>query len=289
MRRHRYDLLWIEKEALPWTPAWLELSVLRGVPVVLDLDDNWGERYTGHRSTLVRTLLHKKIDSVLREAVLVIAGNEYLAEHARRIGARRVEIVPSTIDLAAYPSPAVPLPDALGRPAVIGWIGTPLNAHYLSLVEPALRTLSRTVPITLHVVGGSIPPELAGLAVEKFEWSESTEVERIGAFDVGIMPLNDAPWERGKSAYKLLQVMAAGKPVVASPVGTNKRVVRHGVNGYLASSNEEWAEALRVLCTDLAANRRMGLEARKTVVEDGYTLDAATAQVVELLQDIVRK
>ena len=107
-----------------------------------------------------------------------------------------------------------------------------------------------------------MPAEFEGIAATSFPWTEDSEIARIAAFDVGIMPLHDTPWERGKCAYKLLQVMAAGKPVIASPVGANRQVVRHGVNGFLADTAEEWTEALRQLADpDLRrawARRRAG-------------------------------
>src|SRR5262249_43307060 len=128
------------------------------------------------------------------------------------------------------------------------------------------------------------PPELAGIKAESFPWTEESEIARIAAFDIGIMPLSDTPWERGKSAYKLIQVMAAGKPVVASPVGANRQVVQHGVNGFLAETAEPWAEALRTLANNPALRNEMGARARETVV-DRY----ATAVVAPRLASILRE
>src|SRR5262249_43818333 len=157
--------------------------------------------------------------------------NDYLARRARQAGARDVEIVPTAIDLSRY----VDVPETSASDALtVGWIGIPLNAYYLAKIEPALRAASRTQPIALHVVGAPVPPEFGGLPAASFPWREDTEISHIAQFDVGVMPLRDTPWERGKCAYKLLQVMAAGKPVIASPVGANRQVVRHGVNGFLA-------------------------------------------------------
>jgi glycosyltransferase involved in cell wall biosynthesis len=262
---HRYDVVWLEKEALPYLPAFIETTLLARVPYVVDLDDAWFHRYEAHPSRLVRALLRGKIDAVMRHAAIVVAGNDYLAARARKAGARRIEIIPTAIDLARYGDVAAT--PAEGRATVVGWIGIPLNAHYLTLIEPALRRAGREDHIKLHVVGAPVPSELAGVPAASFAWSEATEVERIGAFDIGIMPLADTPWERGKCAYKLLQVMAAGKPVIAAPVGANCQVVRHGVNGFLATTQEEWADALRILATDPALRARMGAEARRTVAE----------------------
>lgn len=285
VKSRRYDVVWLEKEALPFVPAFVETALLAGVPYVVDLDDAWFHRYEAHSSPLVRTLLGGKIDAVMRRAAIVVAGNDYLAARARKAGAGRIEIVPTAIDLARYGDP--PTAPAENRAAVVGWIGIPLNAHYLTLIEPALRLEARDGLIKLHVVGAPAPPELAGVPAESFAWSEATEVERIGAFDIGVMPLADTPWERGKCAYKLLQVMAAGKPVIASPVGANCQVVRHGVNGFLAATQEEWADALRALAADPARRARMGAEARRTVA-DAYAVTTVGPRLASVLAEAVK-
>jgi glycosyltransferase involved in cell wall biosynthesis len=138
--------------------------------------------------------------------------------------------------------------------------------------------------VRLHIVGGEPPAALAGLPVETFPWTEASEIERIGAFDIGIMPLDDTPWERGKCAYKLLQVMAAGKPVIASPVGANRTVVRPEFNGLLADTPAQWTAALKRLADDPAQRFRMGQEARRTVERD-YSLAGAIPKIATILRD----
>jgi glycosyltransferase involved in cell wall biosynthesis len=275
-RRMRYDLIWLEKEALPWLPTWMEIARLQGLPYVVDYDDAWFHRYENH---WLKPLLGHKIDAVMRVAHVVVAGNDYLARRARQAGARNIEIVPTAIDLSRYPAPhAAPPGDAL----TVGWIGIPLNAHYLNIVAPALRAAATATPIRLHVVGAPVPPDLSGIPAESFPWSEDSEIARIAAFDVGIMPLHNTPWERGKCAYKLLQVMAAGKPVIASPVGANVQVVQHGVNGLLASTNDEWRAALEMLAADRELRQRMGAEARRTV-EERFSTDVIGPRLASIL------
>jgi glycosyltransferase involved in cell wall biosynthesis len=279
--RRRYDLVWLEKEALPWVPAWIEAGLLTGVPYIVDLDDAWFYRYENHARAPVRALLGGKIDAVMRGARTVVAGNDYLAERARRAGARDIEIIPTAIDMKRYPPP--PLAADGGTPVIVGWIGTPLNAHYLNRIASALRRVAGVTPIKLHIVGANAPAELAGIPVESFPWSEATEVERICAFDIGIMPLENSPWERGKCAYKLLQAMAAAKPVVASNVGANCRVVRHGINGFLAESSEDWVQHLGRLSADPTLRFRMGLEAFRTVNES-YSVAAVLPRLASVLE-----
>jgi glycosyltransferase involved in cell wall biosynthesis len=282
-KRHQYDLVWLEKEALPWIPAWFEAGLLAGVPYVVDLDDAWFHRYENHPRAAVRALLGHKIDAIMSGARVVVAGNQYLMERARRAGARDVEIIPTVIDIERYPPPPL-APDINGaRPTIVGWIGTPLNAHYLNQIVPALRQLTGTTSIKLDIVGASAPKELAGIPTESISWSEATEIERICDFDIGIMPLEDSPWERGKCAYKLLQAMAAAKPVVASNVGANRQVVRHGINGFLAETLEDWTEYLGRLSADPALRYRIGLEAFRTVNES-YSVAAVMPRLAAMLE-----
>ncbi len=281
-RRRQYDLIWLEKEALPWLPFWLEARLMSGMPYVVDLDDAWFHRYDRNPAWLVRTLMGDKIDRVMRGAAAVVAGNDYLAARARQAGSARIEVIPTVIDLARY-SPSPP-PVRSNGVLTIGWIGQPLNAHYLATIEPALRDIASRQRIKLSVVGAPVPPQWTGLPAESRPWSEAGEIGEIGAFDVGIMPLPDTPWERGKCAYKLIQVMAAGKPVVASPVGANCQVVRHGINGYLADSTDEWIAALTALASDADARGRMGAAARRTV-EDAYALDRIVPRLAAVLTE----
>jgi glycosyltransferase involved in cell wall biosynthesis len=281
-RRMKYDLIWLEKEALPWLPTWVEIARLQGLPYVVDYDDAWFHRYENH---WLSPLLGHKIDAVMRVAHTVVAGNDYLARRARQVGARHVEIVPTAIDLERYRDVRVTTP---AGETVIGWIGIPLNAHYLTIVEPALRAVAEANSVKLHVVGAPVPPPLSGIPAESFPWSEDSEIARIAAFDIGIMPLHDTPWERGKCAYKLLQVMAAGKPVIASPVGANTQVVQHGVNGFLANTTEEWTEALRKLTVDPDLRRRMGAEARRTV-EGRYSAAIVAPRLAAILSQAAQE
>jgi glycosyltransferase involved in cell wall biosynthesis len=274
-KRMRYDVVWLEKEALPWLPAWVEIARLEGIPYVADYDDAWFYRYENH---WLRPLLGHKLDKVMQVARTVVAGNDFLARRARQAGARAVEIVPTAIDLDRYRDLPVRAP---GGPMNVGWVGHPHTVHYLPIVADALRGVEG---VNLQVVGAPVPEAFTGMRAEAFSWTEESEVTRIADFDAGIMPLPDTPWERGKCAYKLLQVMAAGKPVIASPVGANRQVVQHGINGFLAETPEEWSEALRKLAASPDLRARMGVEARKTA-EQGYS----TAVVVPRLAAILRE
>jgi glycosyltransferase involved in cell wall biosynthesis len=282
--RNRYDVVWVEKEALPWIPAWVEAGLLGGSPYVVDLDDAWHLRYQRNPSFPVRMLLSNKIDRVMRRSAAVIAGNKYLAERAKQSGAQKVRIVPTAVDLARYARAGTEVRGS-GDPFVIGWIGTPITAGYLTQIRDVLQTLAGQRSIRLHIIGASAPTGFESLPVQTVSWSESTEISEIAKCDVGIMPLDNDPWAYGKCAYKLLQFMAARKPVVASAVGANVEVVHHGINGLLANSGAEWLSALDALAADAGLRERMGDAARRTV-ELRYSVERIAPEIASTLRAV---
>lgn len=283
LRKYRYDVLWIEKEAFPWLPSWFEEMVLGGgIPYVIDYDDAIYHRYDMHPSQVVRICLSNKIDKIMRRASLVTCGNEYLAERARRAGAKRVEILPTVVDLSRYPLQEQLEESLSDHVPVIGWIGTPATSHYLELVRLPLREVCKGGKARIRLIGAR-DPKWSDLPYEVVSWSESQEVLLLHTIDIGIMPLPDMPWERGKCGYKLIQYMACGKPVVASPVGINRQIVVDGINGFLAESPEQWVQALVRLRDDAMLRQRMG-SAGRAHVEQRYSLQVSTPRVADLLR-----
>ena len=283
MRRHKFDLIWIEKEALPWLPASFERLLLRGVPYVLDYDDAIFHNYDLHRSTWVRRLLGRRIDRLMEGASLVVAGNEYLAARACDAGAARVEVVPTVIDLGRYE-----LRHTARRamtPLRIVWIGSPSTVRYLAALSAPLLALTRRVAFSLRVIGGEL--EIPGVEVECVPWLEATEAKVLAECDVGIMPLDDSPWERGKCGYKLIQYMACALPVVASSVGVNRQMVRDGENGFLADMESSWTARLAQLLSDGALRQAMGKAGRRRV-ETEYCLQRTAPALGELLLQTAR-
>jgi glycosyltransferase involved in cell wall biosynthesis len=278
-----FDLIWMEKELFPWFPALLEqLFRSQRAPCVVDYDDAIFHQYDSHWCLPVRYMLKHKIDWVMAHADCVVVGNEYLASRARQAGAKQIKHLPTAVDLKRYI--AAPLQPA--ETLTIGWIGTPITAKYLQLIAPALRRVHEQVPIELMTVGsGDID---LGIPVRPVPWHESTEVESLNQFDVGIMPLHDGPFERGKCGYKLIQCMAVGRPVIASPVGANCQIIRHGINGYLASSIQDWADAMIKMSRDFSLLQDMGAAARKTV-ESQYSTQTTAPQLASIFDEVVEE
>lgn len=272
MFSHRdFDVVWIEKEALPWCPLWLELALLSSVPYVLDYDDAVFHNYDLHSSALVRRLYGQRLDGLMARAALVVCGNAYLAQRATDAGAVWVERLPTVIDLDRYTlqGRTQTVAEVAEQVPRIVWIGSPSTAKYLALLSQPLQALAQRMPFVLRVIGAEFA--LPGVQVECVPWADATEVADIAACDVGVMPLQDSAWERGKCGYKLIQYMACGLPVVASDVGMNEEIVKAGGSGYLARSDDEWLEALMALLSDAALCQKFGLAGRQRV-EDVYCI-----------------
>ena len=276
-----FDVIWIEQEALPWLPAWIELKLgLDKVTYILDCDDAIFHRYDRHHSKLIRWFLGQKIDRLMQYATLVLVGNEYSLERAKKAGAKRVKVLPTVIDLEKYPTNFSNNNDIF----MIGWIGSPVTSHYLKFIIPALEEVCKNNNARLVLIGAK-KEELPNIPVEYVSWSEETEIKEIQKFDVGIMPLPDNPWERGKCGFKLIQYMACGKPVIGSPISVNRKIIKHGINGYQAKNIDEWIWAINKLKDDPKLRQKMGKAGRK-IVEKNYCLQVTAPKLCKILKKI---
>lgn len=273
------DLLWVYAELFPYLPAAFErFAFLRSVPVVYDFDDAFFHQYDDNARPAIRRLLGGKLEPLLRGANACACGNAYLRDYAARFCDTTI-IMPTVVDTDVW-RPAARDPAA---PVSIGWIGTPSTWAYMRPLLPLLAELAADRGIRVRVVGAGAQAQADRFdGVDLIGWSEATEIAEVASMDIGIMPLPDELWARGKSGYKLIQYMACGLPVVASPVGVNAEIVEDGVTGYLARSSEQWRAALVALLDDAARRRRMGQAGRQRA-EARYSLAHCAPQMVSLL------
>jgi glycosyltransferase involved in cell wall biosynthesis len=260
MAARRYDLVLVHRESFPVGGAWVERIISSlGVPYAFDFDDAiYLPAASEANRRLSRLKSAGKTVSVVRNASLVLAGNEHLAEWA---GAHtpHVVIVPTTIDTATY------RPTRLGgeTPLCVGWSGSITTIEHLRLLEPVLRDLQRERSIRIRVIGDA-SYTVDGAAVEAVAWKAVSELDDLGAIDIGVMPLPDDEWSRGKCGLKALQYMALGIPTVMSPVGVNREIARDGA-ALLAATPSEWAAALRALIDDESLRARLRTTGRDRV------------------------
>ena len=278
----RFDAVWMEAELFRWLPASVEEVLCpSAVPLVVDYDDAIFDWYESQRFPGSSCLLGQKINRIMEKADLVVVGNDYLGSYADSAGAKRIEKVPTVVDIDRY---SVPVRDE-SRRVRVGWIGTPVTAKFLSQISEALQTIVNHYGVSIVAVGAK-PQQWDGLPVEVRPWQESTEVAEIQDFDIGVMPLPDEPYERGKCGYKLIQYMACGKPVVASPVGMNTEIVRDGENGFLAATVDEWVDGLSRLIEDPQLRFRMG-QAGRSLVESEYSLQMQAPRLEGMLRSVI--
>lgn len=280
-RARSCDAVFLYREAALLGPALFERLLGRsGVPIVYDFDDAVFVPYLSPRNpAMSRMKFPGKTAAICRAAACVTVGNEYLADYARRWN-DRVEVVPTTIDLSRYTLADTATND---RP-VIGWTGTHSTYQHLDGLQAALVTLAATHDFVVRVIG----PEdyrMAGVDVENRRWRSGSEAEDLRGIDVGVMPLPDDPWSRGKCGAKALQYMGLGIATVCSPVGVNSEIVSHGVNGLLADSHDEWVTALSALLASAPERRRLGLAGRCTV-ETRFSAHVHGPRVAAILRSV---
>ncbi len=247
--------------------------------LIYDFDDALIYRDSNAPEQSSRTR-QKKFKRLVSGADLVIAGSNYLSDLARP-WRREIAVLPTVVDLADYPTEP-----AAGSGKVIGWMGTKSNFIYLDLLRPALGELSRADPEIEFSVVSNGTPDLPGVRFGEKPWSREEEVSDLLSFDVGVMPLLDDPWTRGKCALKIIQYFAAFLPVVCSPVGANLEVVEEGVSGCFARDEKGWREGLKLLLGSAGVREEMGRAGRK-LVEEKYSLVVAVPRLVKLLKETV--
>jgi glycosyltransferase involved in cell wall biosynthesis len=219
----------------------------------------------------------KKFAATCRWVDAVAAGNDVLAGVAKP-SAREVVVLPTSIDTASYqPSHAGP-----ADPPTIAWIGSPENLIYLDMIRPALARLAQRHPAMKLRVICSAFPQWDDVQVERIPWSSATEAQSLAGAHIGVMPLTDDAWSRGKCAFKLLQYMAAALPCVASPVGANTEAVLDGVNGFHASNADQWESSLDKLIVSPELRASFGAAGHRHV-EQRYSMRKYQADYVGLL------
>lgn len=268
-RTRAFDLVLLQRELVS-TLATVE--PLAGRPRVLDVDDAiW---------------LHRDGRAARRIAAgcdLVICGNSFIADWFAGQG-RPVAILPTAVDAARFR----PAPRAAGTPLVVGWTGSSSGFRYLLGIEDALRDVLAAEPRARVRVVADRPPPFRHLPADRVDfvrWSPETEVGSVQDMTVGIMPLEDSDWERGKCSYKMLLYMACGRPVVVSPVGMNVEVLAQGDLGRAARSMAEWRDAVLELLRDAGAAARLGAVGRE-IVERHYAVEPIADRLAALCHEV---
>jgi glycosyltransferase involved in cell wall biosynthesis len=279
----QYDLVLIYREAFPIGPPLVERWLARPgkPPIVYDFDDAvFLPNVSDANRFIVSLKWARKVPAILRLSTRVIAGNDYLAAFAR-VHNPAVVTIPTCVDTDRF----VPRADPRGSgPLVVGWIGSPTTATYLSMLASVFSRVHADTPFEVKVSGAGSELAFEGVPVKNVPWSLAEEVSLFNTCDIGVYPLTDDEWSKGKCGFKAIQFMACGVPVVASAVGVNREIIDDGVNGFLASTPAEWEVKLRRLLTDAALRARFAAAGRRTV-EERYSLRVCAPRLAAALEE----
>ena len=278
------DLVILQRKLLSrFEVAWLRRRTRK---LVFDFDDAIWLRDSHSGKGFADPKRARRFRTIAIAADVLVAGNAILADHARAIiDSSGVVVIPTCIDSGKYTAEIGKSADGAVR---MVWIGSSSTLKGLETQRPLLEALGRTVPNLRFKVVCNRFPEFAHLPVDAVPWSAATEAAELASADIGIGWVPDDAWSRGKCALKLLQYQAAGLPVVANPVGVQARIIRPGVNGFLAATQEDWIGAIRVLASDERLRRRLG-EAGRQQVRCEYGVDVGGAAWVELVGRVGRR
>lgn len=265
-----YDMIFMHREAYPFGGYIFEwLFRLLGKKLIYDFDDS--------------IFLKKpaKIKKIIKMSDYVLAGNDFLKNYASRYN-KNVTVLPTCIDTQIYSPKAQPL-DMDKDKVVVGWIGTTFTAIYLDLLKDVYATLAdKYKNVEFRIVGGSF--QNFNLPVINKDWTLDTEVEELQGFDIGVMPLFDDDWAKGKCAFKIIQYMAVGIPTVASKVGMNIEIIEDGKDGFLVNDRDGWINRLSLLIEDKNLRKNMGTLGR-IKIENLYSVNANKEKYLNILKN----
>jgi glycosyltransferase involved in cell wall biosynthesis len=284
-----YQLVFIYREAFPIGPPLIERALARRAqpPVIYDFDDAIFLPNVSEANRVVASLKYpRKVPIIIRHSDHVIVGNDYLADYSREYNSA-VTMIPTCVDTARF-VPRTPNDAPNGTDPVVGWIGSPTTTPYLLRMEDVLRRVRERHPFELRVSGAGRDVAFRGVAVRNVPWSLDREVELFNTCDVGVYPLVDNEWSKGKCGFKAIQFMACGVPVVAAAVGVNRCIIQDGVNGFLASTEDEWVEKIGRLLSDPDLRARFAAAGRRTI-EGRYSLNVNAPKLVATFRDVLNR
>lgn len=284
-RAKNFDVVFIQREALLLGSSYFEKQFFKKNKVIFDFDDSIWLLDTSPENKKFEFLKNPDKTKInIKLAHCVIAGNSFLANYAKQFNQNTV-VIPTTIDSDFH----IPKPELRNKEKiVIGWSGSISTIKHFEMAIPALKEIQNKYPnqIEIHVIGqGSYThPEINVISKN---WSTITEVDDLNSFDIGIMPLPDDEWVKGKCGLKGLSYMACGVATIMSHVGVNSEIIEHGKNGFLATSQQEWVNYLSKLIENSDLRHEMGQAGRETVVKN-YSVNANKVKYLEVLKSLIK-
>jgi glycosyltransferase involved in cell wall biosynthesis len=285
---NRFDIIFIYREAFMTGSVFFERLFRRNnAKIILDFDDAvWLHSVSEVNKSLQWLKRPEKIKDIIALSDLVITGNSYLADYAKQYN-RNVVVFPSTIDLDFYKIPLKEQADSNNQ-VIIGWSGSHTTVEHFEIILPVLQILKKKFGSRIQfAVYGDPNYKNNELDIQGTAWSYDSEVATISSFDIGIMPLPNDNWSKGKCAMKGLQYMGLGVPAVLASIGMNKDVIEDGVNGFLASNEDEWIDKLTLLIESKELRKQIGSAGRKTI-EQRFSSQALSPVYLNIFQTILK-
>lgn len=280
LRCMSYDIVFIHREAFPFGPNLIEnIFKLLGKKIILDFDDAIFLPYAKKSKFALKITQKDRIINLIKLADHVIVGNNYLYYFVKPIN-NNVSLLPTPIDTDKF-TLKICTEDII----TIGWVGSFSTSEYISEVEEAIKNLSKRYKLKFRIVGSGKNIKISSVNVENVEWSLKNEVIDFQKIDIGIYPLPNDLWARGKCGFKAIQYMSCGVPVVASSVGVNKEIITDGVNGFLVETQEDWIKKIELLINNKELRDRIGKEGRK-IVEEKYSVSVNFPKLLKIIQNL---
>jgi glycosyltransferase involved in cell wall biosynthesis len=281
---NNYDIVFIQREVFFTGTTYFEKKLSNlPVKVIFDFDDSiWLPNVSLGNKKLEWLKNYDKTKTLIGLADVVIAGNQYLANYASQFN-KNAHIIPTTIDTSYHKNKKE---KKLDHRICIGWTGTATTIKHFEIAIPVLIKLKEKYKdrVYFKVIGESQYTN-KDLNIKGIQWNLNTEIEDLTELDIGIMPLPNDQWTKGKCGFKGLQYMALEIPTIMSPVGVNKEIIEDGVNGFLANTDDEWMTKISKLIESEALRQQIGAKGRETIIET-YSVEANKEKYLNKIQDI---
>jgi glycosyltransferase involved in cell wall biosynthesis len=286
VKAKNYDLIFVQREAYMLGTAFFEKVMSKKIPMIFDFDDSiWLQYVLGANKKFAFLKKAAKTSKIIESSNLIFAGNQYLADYAKYYN-KNVVIIPTTIDTDVYRL-------SKGRTdhgaLCIGWSGSFSTIQHFLYAIPVLKRIKEKygVKVRFKIIGDS-NYYCKELETQALPWKAETELLDLSDIDIGIMPLPDDEWAKGKCGLKGLQYMSIRVPTLMSPVGVNSTIIQNGINGYLPANEEDWIHYLSLLIEDSELRKKIGEMGRQTIL-DKYSVKAWKAKYLEYFNQMTSK
>lgn len=279
-KAYKYQYIFIHREAAPLGPPIVEwyLSKILHKKIIYDYDDAiWIPNTSNENKIAALVKAFWKVKYICKWSYKISAGNDFLCQFAKTSGAQNIIRIPTVVNTHTRYNV---LKEHHNSKVNVGWTGSHSTLKFLDAIIPIIQKLQEKINFNFCVIADK-KPDLPLKNWTFYPWNEKTEIEDLLQFDIGIMPLIDDAWSEGKCGFKLIQYLSLGIPAIANPVGVNKQIIEHGINGFLVNNDIEWEQCLETLIANVSMRESMGKNGRNKIINE-YSIESIKDKFVEL-------